>query len=311
MYYYGARYYAAWIGRFISIDPLAEKFPQLTPCNYAGNKPVTYKDLHGLQSTRDTEVNTDSGSKQDNSIKSYYMNDQDFWIEGDSSFGYYAGNIAPSGGQGGYLELTKIDGTYYHKNTHNIEASFWNMFGANMVEKKFYSHAEESFNDELQSELIGLGVLKIGGLAFRLLRKAGGSLWKLPAKGIAGRGFVYEEMLEKLGHVKNLFEAKNFKTFDAFYKGKAWSIKTLNVLDKTYSEIPSSIYSKLKKYTDEMINFKGDTKLGQTLNPNDITSKIMELGIPKGATAEQVRHLNRAVKYAADRGIKINIRVVK
>ena len=50
LYYYGARYYAAWIGRFISIDPLAEKFPQLTPYNYAGNKPITHKDLHGLQS---------------------------------------------------------------------------------------------------------------------------------------------------------------------------------------------------------------------------------------------------------------------
>ncbi|WP_305054930.1 RHS repeat-associated core domain-containing protein, partial [Mesonia sp. K4-1] len=58
MYYYGARYYAAWIGRFISIDPLAEKFPQLTPYNYAGNKPVTAKDLEGLQSTKEDQVNT-------------------------------------------------------------------------------------------------------------------------------------------------------------------------------------------------------------------------------------------------------------
>jgi hypothetical protein len=56
LYYYGARYYAAWIGRFISIDPLAEKFPQLTPYNYAGNKPVTAKDLEGLQGTKDDEV---------------------------------------------------------------------------------------------------------------------------------------------------------------------------------------------------------------------------------------------------------------
>ncbi|TXK77153.1 RHS repeat-associated core domain-containing protein [Mesonia sp. K4-1] len=59
MYYYGARFYAAWIGKFISIDPLAEKFPQLTPYNYAGNKPITYKDLHGLQSSGgDVEVKT-------------------------------------------------------------------------------------------------------------------------------------------------------------------------------------------------------------------------------------------------------------
>ena len=56
LYYYGARYYAAWIGRFISVDPLAEKFPQLTPYNYVGNKPITHKDLEGLQSTGDNEV---------------------------------------------------------------------------------------------------------------------------------------------------------------------------------------------------------------------------------------------------------------
>ncbi len=60
MYYYGARYYAAWIGRFISIDPLAEKFPQLTPYNYAGNKPITHKDLEGLQGTGDKEENSNN-----------------------------------------------------------------------------------------------------------------------------------------------------------------------------------------------------------------------------------------------------------
>ncbi|TXK77157.1 RHS repeat domain-containing protein, partial [Mesonia sp. K4-1] len=69
LYYYGARYYAAWIGRFISIDPLAEKFPQLTPYNYAGNKPITYKDLHGLQSSGgDIEVKTDNGEINNNAF---------------------------------------------------------------------------------------------------------------------------------------------------------------------------------------------------------------------------------------------------
>ena len=68
LYYYGARYYAAWIGRFISVDPLVEKFPQLTPYNYAGNKPVTHKDLEGLQGTGDNEG--DVNEKQENSKKS-------------------------------------------------------------------------------------------------------------------------------------------------------------------------------------------------------------------------------------------------
>lgn len=50
LYYYGARYYAAWLCRFVSVDPLKDKFSQLNPYNYAGNKPVTWMDIDGMQS---------------------------------------------------------------------------------------------------------------------------------------------------------------------------------------------------------------------------------------------------------------------
>ena len=49
MYYYGARYYSAWLGRFVSVDPLQHKYPYYTPYQYAGNKPITYIDLDGLE----------------------------------------------------------------------------------------------------------------------------------------------------------------------------------------------------------------------------------------------------------------------
>jgi len=57
LYYYGARYYAPWLCRFISVDPLKDDYPYLTPYNYAGNKPITHKDIDGLQSTGDKPVN--------------------------------------------------------------------------------------------------------------------------------------------------------------------------------------------------------------------------------------------------------------
>ena len=50
LYFYGARYYSSWTCRFISVDPLAKKYTQLTPFNYAGNKPINYFDIDGMQS---------------------------------------------------------------------------------------------------------------------------------------------------------------------------------------------------------------------------------------------------------------------
>ncbi|GEM_PF-4891726 len=47
MYNYGARYYAAWICRFVSVDPLQFEYPYYAPYQYAGNKPISYIDLDG------------------------------------------------------------------------------------------------------------------------------------------------------------------------------------------------------------------------------------------------------------------------
>ncbi|MCA1751482.1 MAG: RHS repeat-associated core domain-containing protein [Flavobacteriales bacterium] len=53
LYNYGQRYYAPWLCRFVSVDPIAEDYPQLSSYNYAGNKPITSVDIEGLQSAVD------------------------------------------------------------------------------------------------------------------------------------------------------------------------------------------------------------------------------------------------------------------
>jgi RHS repeat-associated protein len=49
LYYYGMRYYAAWLCRFVSTDPLQFDYPELTPFQYASNRPITMIDLDGCE----------------------------------------------------------------------------------------------------------------------------------------------------------------------------------------------------------------------------------------------------------------------
>ena len=51
------RYYWAEAGVFLSVDPLCDKYPMLTPYNYAGNNPLIFRDPSGLDIDPTTEKN--------------------------------------------------------------------------------------------------------------------------------------------------------------------------------------------------------------------------------------------------------------
>jgi len=49
-YDYGFRIYNPAVGRFLSVDPLTEDYPMLTPYQFASNSPIANIDLDGLES---------------------------------------------------------------------------------------------------------------------------------------------------------------------------------------------------------------------------------------------------------------------
>ena len=49
LYYYGARYYTGWTGRWISTDPLKEKYLNLTPYSYCANNSILLVDPNGSE----------------------------------------------------------------------------------------------------------------------------------------------------------------------------------------------------------------------------------------------------------------------
>lgn len=64
LYYYGARYYAAWLARFVSVDPLKDDYPFYTSYQYTGNNPVTFTDLDGEETTDNTVTNVPKNGQQ-------------------------------------------------------------------------------------------------------------------------------------------------------------------------------------------------------------------------------------------------------
>lgn len=71
-HYYGFRSYDAAIGRFPSIDPIADNFAFVSGYNYAENSPIKHVDLWGLQKAI-FDINARSNSTF---MSSYYINRQ-------------------------------------------------------------------------------------------------------------------------------------------------------------------------------------------------------------------------------------------
>lgn len=105
-------------------------------------------------------------------------------------------------------------------------------------------------------------------------------------------------------------KSSNFPVIDAFYKGVATSIKTLNLGAKSYGK-GNAVFNQLSKYVDDLAGFNGRTWGGQTVKGGDITSRVLKVGIPKGATNAQIQQINNAVKYATEQGVKLNVKTVR
>ena len=132
------------------------------------------------------------------------------------------------------------------------------------------------------------------------------------SKGIMGQGMPWEDYLaRKLPEGSRL--PAGFKTFDYFdeVSGAAVSAKTLDTMTPSKLQNPKQIYTTLKGYVDKTAGFETYGKAPNDITKNMIKKRKIELAIPNKTTTEQYKQIEKAVKYAKDNNVELNVTRIK
>jgi hypothetical protein len=136
-----------------------------------------------------------------------------------------------------------------------------------------------------------------------------GISWSGP---IRSQGGPWEDLLEARGDLGRR-SPPTFPTFDFFDEvtGLATSAKTLDTRALTYADRPSRIFGRLRDYIDRIERFEQGSSGVFRIRSGQIERRRLELAVPFDTTPEQVTQIQRAIDYAAERGIEVNVRFVQ
>jgi hypothetical protein len=123
--------------------------------------------------------------------------------------------------------------------------------------------------------------------------------------GIVRQGRPWETYVAKLW-AKAKALTPGSKTFDLYdEQGQhAISIKTLNTLSVSYIRNPNDVYSKIRKYVDDVANYKPRSK-AIDLAQDEIRAKSIYLAIPERANPAQLLRIEMARSYAGSKNIHL------
>jgi RHS repeat-associated protein len=106
--YFGARYYNNKLGVWLSVDPLADKYPGFSPFNYCVNNPIRLLDRKGL--APELYLTGEDKNKDINALKEFAGNDGDRISSDDNGRIKFNLKGYKTGSNEGLDLLIKIDG---------------------------------------------------------------------------------------------------------------------------------------------------------------------------------------------------------
>jgi RHS repeat-associated protein len=292
---YGMRIYDPRVGRFMSIDPVAKQYPELTPYQFASNRPIDGADLDGkeweLRTTNDNlrripQIRNDEFVRSQGSIKTW-DGQPNFWGKAKQFIGAMR-NVNAETSAGLSIVYGIIDDAH-------VTYTGW---------KNGRGYATHLDNSSVGSydERITAGVNTFTSLMGGI--EGAGETAVLGRLSIGMQGELGEELF---GGNLNFF-SKNFKTFDNFEDGVATSVKTLDLGAPTYLDRPSAITSKLNGYTNKIAGFTEASGGDFTLRASMIDTKelgVLTIGTPNAAQSSALR---LAQQYAESNGVKFTLK---
>jgi RHS repeat-associated protein len=180
-YDYGFRIYNPGLGRFLSVDPLAKKYPFYTPYQFAGNMPIQFIDLDGLEPAKNP--------KAPGTAEEYGMS-----IVRDISYSAHAKNLLTNPGElfgKGKLQGTTVNNSQsrYVTDTETAPAETFNMFVSTSSTFKVDESNASQFNNY---EAFIVDKMLIG-----MVTGKGPENWEFPTNGKISSLFLRSDILQE------------------------------------------------------------------------------------------------------------------
>lgn len=210
--YFGARYYDSQIGRWLQVDPLADKYPGLSPYNYTLNNPLKYFDPNGKEVKGYSErLNSFNGGKE--KFIAAIAGSRHAYIRVSTPTRDVILELwGPSGSDRGRLQDNQPGDGYLNGRWSPAEFKIYRPFGVGPDDFSFENQIFEIF--EIMKKILpkydGFGTNSNGFIRF-LIETAGGAL-ELPDFCYYADTEEYEKAYKEYLISKKVEEKENIRT---------------------------------------------------------------------------------------------------
>ncbi|WP_162605275.1 RHS repeat-associated core domain-containing protein [Jiangella ureilytica] len=306
----GARAYDPTIGRFLSVDPIIDHTnpQQMNGYAYASNNPITGSDPTGLYVQMDGGGISGHQDPPDQGRPPSYF---------ESGGGAQASDVSTGNSGGGYesrpepspspgpapLPGLKCLGDCWatEKQVLSMVIPFWDLpaciSNGDPISSECGSTALDAAPPKRIIEAIGLIVYL---RKLKNLDEGSSSVWDQKPL-LRGR-----QLEQQLG--QNL--PQNFPKIDIFERGRATSIKTINLAAPSYQQ-SSRLTSRLNTYIRDVERFTGANHGGIRVSADMITSRRLRIGVPPNWTQAQADAISRSFEYGQRRGVDVEIVIIQ